>query len=61
MNILQYTHGQKVIKKSSGAEMVVDRYEGSKIVCVYLDPSSGNATGYPLELDEIEPFAEDRV
>ncbi|EPE84470.1 hypothetical protein LEP1GSC021_4558 [Leptospira noguchii str. 1993005606] len=41
--------------------MVVDRYEGSKIVCVYLDPSSGNATGYPLELDEIEPFAEDRV
>ncbi|EKO50304.1 hypothetical protein LEP1GSC131_0327 [Leptospira kirschneri str. 200802841] len=36
--------------------MIVDRYEGSKLVCMYLDPLSGEVTGCAFELDQIEPF-----
>ncbi|WP_032831413.1 hypothetical protein [Leptospira kirschneri] len=56
MQETKYIQGQKVIKKSSGDEMIVDRYEGSKLVCMYLDPLSGEVTGCAFELDQIEPF-----
>ncbi|WP_141638350.1 hypothetical protein [Leptospira interrogans] len=58
MQETQYTQGQKVIKKTTGEEMIVDAQLGAfQVMCIGLD-GYGKWTMYEMSLDQIEPFKE---